>query len=92
MIKSFADRETATLFFEGKSKKFASVLPIARRKLQILDNTRNLNDLREPAGNRLEALKGNRKGEYSIRVNDRYRICFRWMEAEPYEVQIVDYH
>ena len=92
MIKSFADRETATLFFEGQSKKFAPVVLIARRKLQILDNTRNLYDLRDPAGNRLEALKGKRKGEYSIRVNGQYRICFRWIEAEPYEVQLVDSH
>jgi proteic killer suppression protein len=60
--------------------------------LQVLDNTRKLDDLREPAGNRLEALKGDRKGQYSIRINDQYRICFAWRESEPHEVEIVDYH
>ena len=92
MIRSFADAETQELFFKGRSRRFSSVAAIARRKLQVLDNTRRLDDLREPAGNRLEALKGDRKGQYSIRVNDRYRICFVWRESEPYEVEVVDYH
>lgn len=65
---------------------------VARRKLQVLDNTNRLDDLREPAGNRLEALKGSRQGQFSIRVNDRYRICFLWQNNEPHEVEIVDYH
>ena len=92
MIRSFEDKETEKLFFTGKSRRFASVAVVARRKLQILDNTRRLDDLKEPAGNRLETLKGNRKGRYSIRINDQYRICFLWKEAEPHLVEIVDYH
>ncbi len=92
MIRSFADAQSEALFFSGRSRRFSSVASIARRKLQVLDNTRQLDDLREPAGNRLEALKGDRKGQYSIRVNERYRICFAWRESEPHDVEVVDYH
>ncbi len=92
MIRSFADAATERLFFGGTSRRFAAVATVARRKMQVLDNTRRLDDLREPAGNRLEALKGDRKGQYSIRVNDRYRICFAWRESEPHDVELVDYH
>jgi proteic killer suppression protein len=92
MIWSFEDKETEALFFNGKSRKYSSIAMVARRKLKVLDNTRKLDDLREPAGNRLEALKGGRKGQYSIRINDQYRICFAWRESEPHEVEIVDYH
>jgi proteic killer suppression protein len=73
-------------------RSFGAIATVARRKLQVLDNTRRLDDLREPAGNRLEALKGDRKGKYSIRINDQYRVCFAWRQSEPYEVEIVDYH
>lgn len=92
MIRSFADAQSEKLFFTGKSREFSSIAAIARRKLQVLDNTRRLDDLKEPAGNRLEALRGDRKGQYSIRINDRYRICFAWRESEPHEVEVVDYH
>ena len=92
MIKSFHDAETEKLFYTGKSRKFSSISVVARRKLQVLDNTNRLDDLREPAGNRLEALKGDRHGQFSIRVNDRYRICFLWQDNEPHDVGIVDYH
>jgi len=92
MIRSFADEETEHLFFTGKSRKFGEILAVARRKLQVMDRTRHLNDLRQPYGNRLEALKGDRKGQHSIRVNDQFRICFRWHEGDAYEVEIVDYH
>ena len=92
MIRSFADARSEELFFTGKRRRFSSIAAIARRKLQVLDNTRRLDDLREPWGNRLEALRGDRKGQYSIRVNDRYRICFVWRESEPHEVEVVDYH
>ncbi len=92
MIRSFADKDTAALFYDGKSRKYASVVAVARRKLQVLDNTARLDDLREPAGNRLEALKGDRKGQHSIRINDQYRICFVWRGTEPHQVEIVDYH
>jgi proteic killer suppression protein len=92
MIRSFADKETESLFYGGKSRKYGSVLAVAMRKLQVLDNTRQLDDLREPSGNRLEALKGDRKGQYSIRINDQYRLCFVWRDSEPYEVEVTDYH
>jgi proteic killer suppression protein len=92
MIRSFVDRETEHLFFTGKSRKFGGIVPVARRKLQVLDSTPHLNDLRLPHGNRLEALHGDRKGQYSIRINDQLRICFRWSEGDAYEVEIVDYH
>jgi toxin HigB-1 len=92
MIRSFADKETETLFFTGKSRRYGPIVAVASRKLQVLDNTRRLDDLREPAGNRLEALKGDRKGQHSIRINDQYRICFAWQQREPHNVEIVDYH
>jgi proteic killer suppression protein len=92
VIKSFHDAETEKLFYTGKSRRFSSISVIARRKLQVLDNTNRLDDLREPAGNRLEALKGDRHGQFSIRVNERYRICFLWQNNEPHDVEIVDYH
>jgi proteic killer suppression protein len=92
VIKSFHDAETERLFYTGKSRRFSSISIVARRKLQVLDNTNRLDDLREPAGNRLEALKGDRHGQFSIRVNERYRICFLWQNNEPHDVEIVDYH
>jgi proteic killer suppression protein len=92
VIRSFADEETERLFFNGRSRRYSGIVKVARRKLQVLDNTNRLEDLREPSGNRLEALKGDRKGQHSIRINDQYRICFIWRESEPHEVEIVDYH
>ena len=92
MIKSFHDAETEKLFYTGKSRRFSSISVVARRKLQVLDNTNRLDDLREPAGNRQEALKADRHGQFSIRVNDRYRICFLWQDNEPHDVEVVDYH
>jgi proteic killer suppression protein len=92
VIKSFHDAETEKLFYTGKSRRFSSISVVVRRKLQVLDNTNRLDDLREPAGNRLEALKGDRHGQFSIRVNDRYRICFLWQDNEPHDVEVVDYH
>lgn len=92
MIRSFADRETEELFIRGRSRRFGAIASVARRKLQVMDNTKHLDDLREPFGNRLEALKGNRKGQHSIRVNDQYRIGFRWIGNEPHDVEITDYH
>ena len=92
MIRSFADRDTEELFIRGRSRRFGAISSVARRKLQVMDNTKHLDDLREPFGNRLEALKGNRKGQHSIRVNDQYRICFRWIGNEPHDVEITDYH
>ena len=92
MIRSFGDRETEHLFFEGKSRRFSGILSVARRKLQVLDNTPHLDDLRQPHGNRLEALRGDRKGQHSIRINDQYRLCFVWRDTDAFNVEIVDYH
>ncbi|HEU0037949.1 MAG TPA: type II toxin-antitoxin system RelE/ParE family toxin [Verrucomicrobiae bacterium] len=93
MIVSFACAETERIFRGQQSRKLpADIQNTARRKLEYLHRARSLNDLRMPPGNRLEALKGDRKGEHSIRVNDRWRICFQWREGNPEQVEIVDYH
>ena len=92
MIKSFKCEDTRTLFETGKSARFGSILKVATRKLTQLEAAATLEFLRSPPGNRLEALKGDRQGQYSIRVNDQWRICFRWTPAGPEDVEIVDYH
>lgn len=97
MIQSFRDRGTADVFDGRRSKAAFQVCPatlwqVARRKLDQLNQAGVLEDLRVPPGNRLEALKGDRKGEHSIRINEQYRVCFRWTQAGPEGVQIVDYH
>ncbi|MCP1830266.1 proteic killer suppression protein [Bradyrhizobium sp. USDA 4532] len=93
MIKSFKDELTEAAF-NGKAKKGfpADLLKVARRKLQYLNAAVNLDDLLAPPGNHLEALKGDRKGQYSIRVNNKFRICFTWTAEGPMEVEFVDYH
>lgn len=92
MIKSFRCQDTRKLFETGKSARFGSILKVATRKLTQLEAAATLEFLRSPPGNRLEALKGDRQGQYSIRVNDQWRICFRWTPAGPEDVEIVDYH
>lgn len=93
MIKSFADRETENLFLTGKSKKLPfAVCKIGIRKMDYLNAATKLQDLKSPPGNRLEALKGKYKGKYSIRINDQYRIVFRFVDSDAYDVEIVDYH
>ena len=92
MIKSFRSAETRVLFETGKSKRFSAIANVAVRKLAQLDAAETLDFLRSPPGNRLEALKGDRAGQYSIRVNDQYRLCFRWTKAGPEDVEITDYH
>lgn len=93
MIKSFADRETANLYSTGRSRKFsAAVCKIGIRKLDYLNAATVLKDLRIPPGNRLEQLKGKYEGKYSIRINDQYRIIFRFIDSDAYEVEITDYH
>jgi proteic killer suppression protein len=92
MIKSFRCKETQRLFEAGRSKRFGSIVKVATRKLVQLDAAETLEFLRSPPGNRLEELKGDRSGQYSIRVNDQWRICFRWTDAGPENVEIVDYH
>lgn len=83
---------TEALFADEDVLRFRSFGRIARRKLLVLHRAVSLNDLRVPPGNRLEALRGNRKGQYSIRINDQWRICFVWSQGDAYEVEIVDYH
>ena len=92
MIVSFADKETERLAAGQRVRQFTSVESIARRKLRQLDIAGRLDDLNVPPGNRLEALKGRRKGQMSIRINDQWRVCFRWTTAGPADVEIVDYH
>ena len=93
MIRSFADDRTARLFERAPVKRLtAAVQRSALRKLLILDAAESLHDLEVPPGNHLEILKGDRKGQYSIRVNDRWRICFRWQEGGAEDVELVDYH
>ena len=92
MIQSFACADTQALYENGKSKRFANIKAIAERKLQQLDSAMTLNFLRSPPGNHLEALVGNRTGQYSIRVNLQWRVCFVWTEQGPANVEIIDYH
>lgn len=92
MIRSFRDRDTRVLFETGRSRRFAAFADVAMRKLAQLDAATTLEFLRSPPGNRLEALRGERAGQYSIRINDQYRICFRWTKLGPTQVEIVDYH
>ena len=92
MICSFRDAKTGTLFNDLDVPKFRSIERVARRKLLYLHQARRLEDLRVPPGNRLEALKGDRKGQHSIRINDQWRICFCWKNAGAYDVEITDYH
>ena len=91
-IISFKCPETERLFTTGKSKRFSSFKPVAERKLAQLDAAAHLDFLRTPSGNRLEALKGYRAGQYSIRINDQWRLCFGWTSNGPAKVEIVDYH
>jgi proteic killer suppression protein len=93
MIRSFRDRETQKVFErQGPRRLPPSLLRIALRKLLVLDGAESLEDLRIPPGNRLEMLRGDREGYYSIRINDQWRICFRWSEGDAHEVEITDYH
>ena len=92
MIRSFADKSTEALLGDRSAPKFKQIERQARRKLLLLNAAAGLDDLRSPPGNRLEALKGNRKGQHSIRVNDQWRICFRWRDGALGDVAIVDYH
>ena len=93
MIRSFVDKVTAAVFAGFEVKGLAhQVQPRARAKLLAIDAARHLNDLRVPPGNRLEALKGNRAGQHSVRSNDQWRICFVWRNGEAWDVEIVDYH
>jgi len=92
VIVSFRDADTQALASGLPVRRFANIESVARRKLRQLQIAGRLDDLRVPPGNRLEALKGDRGGQHSIRVNDQYRVCFRWTAAGPENVEIVDYH
>ena len=92
MIKGFRSADTRKLFESGKSKRFGAILVVATRKLTQLHAATTLAFLKSPPGNHLEALKGDRKGQHSIRINDQWRICFRWTAAGPEDVGITDYH
>jgi len=91
-IKSFRCKDTRNLFERESVRRFDRIAMIARRKLEQLDWAGRLEDLRVPPGNRLEALKGDRKGQHSIRINDQFRICFGWNGTDAEDVEIVDYH
>jgi proteic killer suppression protein len=92
MILSFRDADTKAIAEGRRVKRYERVETVARRKLRQLEIAGRIDDLRVPPGNRLEVLKGQRAGQHSIRVNDQYRICFRWTPAGPEDVEIVDYH
>jgi len=92
MISSFRDSRTKALFNDQDVPRYRAIERVARRKLLYLHQAKVLDDLKVPPGNRLEALKGNRKGQYSIRINDQWRICFRWKDGDVFDVEIVDYH
>ena len=93
MIRSFRDRDTERVFRRERTRKLAlDILRIAQRKLAMLDAAESLSDLRVPPGNHLEKLFGDRDGQHSIRVNDQWRICFRWRGGDAQDVEIVDYH
>jgi toxin HigB-1 len=98
VIKSFKDRKTQQIFTRQRSRRLPSdIQQVALRKLRMLDNAHAINDLQVPPANRLEKLTGNRAGQYNIRINDRWRVCFAWRDGDAYDddaydVEIVDYH
>lgn len=92
MIRTFRDPRVELLFKDQDVPSFRAIERAARRKLLYLHQARRLDDLRAPPGNRLEALRGDRKGQHSIRINDQWRICFRWGKGDAFDVEIVDYH
>ena len=92
MISSFKGKDTKELYETGTNRKFASIARVALRKLDMLAAATTVETLRVPPGNRLEQLSGDREGQWSIRVNDQWRICFRWVGSNAVDVEIVDYH
>ena len=92
MIRSFRSREAEKIFRRQVSRRFQAVVRVAKRKLDQLDSATSLGDLAGLPGNRLEALAGDRAGQHSIRINDQWRVSFRWKDGEAHDVEIVDYH
>ncbi len=92
MIQSFADAETEAVFLSGTSRRWANIARVAARRLQALDYASAIEDLQNPPGNRLEKLRGGRKGQWSVRINSQFRVCFRWDGKDAWDVEIADYH
>ena len=92
MIRSFRCKDTQALFETGRTRRWPSLMAVAERKLIQLHAAETLADLKAPPGNRLEALAGDREGQHGIRINDQWRVCFRWTPEGPEDVEIVDYH
>lgn len=92
MIQSFADEETEAVYLTGTSRRWANIARVAVRRLQAVDFASAIEDLMNPPDNRLEKLKGDREGQWSVRINDRYRMCFRWDGKDAWDAEIVDYH
>jgi len=93
MIRSFRETEAAKIYARQRSKKLPTdIQQVALRKMRMLNNALSINDLRIPPANRLEKLSGNRAGQYSIRINDQWRLCFEWRDGDAYDVEITDYH
>ena len=92
MIRSFADQDTEQVFHHRHSRRYAAFERVAFRKLRQINSVSRVEELFEPPGNRLERLKGHREGLWSLRINNRWRVCFEWRDGDVYEVQIVDYH
>jgi proteic killer suppression protein len=92
MIQSFQNTDTRKLFDGENIKKFEAFRRVAQRRLEMLQAAMNVTDLKVPQGNKLEKLQGDRKGQYSIRINDQWRLCFTWRDGNAYDVEIADYH
>jgi proteic killer suppression protein len=93
VIRNFADKEAEKIWSGAFSRRLPTdIQPVARRKLRMLNSAAALEDLRAPPANRLEALRGDRGGQHSIRINEQWRICFRWIDGDAHDVEIVDYH
>jgi len=93
VIKTFKDSEAKKIYSRERSRKLPSdIQQVALRKLRMINNAKNINDLRIPPANRLEKLSGNRAGQYSIRINDQWRVCFTWQDGDALDVEITDYH
>jgi len=92
MIRGFRCKDTQALFEGGHPRRFRAIESVATRKLAMLDAAQTLDFMRSPPGNRLEALRGDRAGRWSVRINDQWRVCFVWTDSGPDEVEIVDYH
>jgi toxin HigB-1 len=92
LIRSFGDKETEAIFERRRVRRFQQIAEVALRRLVQVDSAEDIRDLRSPPANRLETLKGDRAGQYSVRINDQYRICFGWKGGDAFDVEITDYH